>query len=75
MKVANNGLTIVVGGALGHFPEKFVVSALEKQIPKKPITDKERMITIYRCGCGTHLATLCDKDVCLLYTSPSPRDN
>lgn len=37
MKVANNGLTIVVGGALGHFPEKFVVSALKKQIPKKPL--------------------------------------
>ncbi len=39
------------------------IPAIEKQIPKKPITDKERMITIYRCGCGTHLATLCDKDV------------
>lgn len=37
MKVVNNGLTIEINGALGHFPKEFVVSALEKQIPKKPI--------------------------------------
>ena len=37
MKVVNNGLTIEIGGALGHFPKEFVVSALEKQIAKKPI--------------------------------------
>ena len=43
--------------------EKAIINALEKQIPKKPITDKERMITIYRCGCGKHLVTLCDKDI------------
>lgn len=36
MKVVNNGLTIEIKGALGHFPKEFVVSALEKQIPKKP---------------------------------------
>ena len=35
MKIVNNGLTIVIDGALGHFPEEFVKSALEKQIPKK----------------------------------------
>ena len=48
MKVANNGLTIVVGGALGHFPEKFVVSALEKQIPKKP---KDHPLSDGKCPC------------------------
>lgn len=37
MKVVNNGLTITIDGAMGHFPKEFVVSALEKQIPKKPI--------------------------------------
>ena len=63
MKVGANRLEIFVGGGYKEFTEKEVTSALEKQIPKKPITDKERMITIYRCGCGTHLATLCDKDV------------
>ena len=36
MKVVNNGLTIEIGGAFGHFPKEFVISALEKQIPKKP---------------------------------------
>jgi hypothetical protein len=36
MKIVNNGLTTVVDGALGHFPKEFVVSALKKQIPKKP---------------------------------------
>lgn len=36
MKVVNNGLTIEINGAFGHFPKEFVVSALEKQIPKKP---------------------------------------
>ena len=36
MKVVNNSLTIEINGALGHFPKEFVVSALEKQIPKKP---------------------------------------
>ena len=35
MKVVNNGLTITIDGAMGHFPKEFVVSALEKQIPKK----------------------------------------
>ena len=35
MKVVNNGLTITINGAMGHFPKEFVVSALEKQIPKK----------------------------------------
>ena len=48
MKVANNGLTIVVGGALGHFPEKIVVSALEKQIPKKP---KDHPLSDGKCPC------------------------
>lgn len=37
MKVVNNGLTITLNGTMGHFPKEFVVSALEKQIPKKPI--------------------------------------
>lgn len=36
MKIVNNGLTTVVDGALGYFPKEFVVSALEKQIQKKP---------------------------------------
>lgn len=40
MKVVNNGLTIEIGGAFGHFPKEFVISALEKQIPKKPINRK-----------------------------------
>jgi hypothetical protein len=35
MKVVNNGLTITINGAMGHFPKEFVISALEKQIPKK----------------------------------------
>ena len=41
MKVANNGLTITIDGAMGHFPKEFVVSALEKQIPKKVIKTEE----------------------------------
>lgn len=36
MKIVNNGLTIVVGGALGHFPKEFVSTALEKQTRKEP---------------------------------------
>ncbi len=38
MKIVNDGLTIEINGdALYiHFPKEFVVSALEKQIPKKP---------------------------------------
>jgi len=39
MKIVNNGLTIEIGGAIGHFPKEFVISALEKQIPKKPIKE------------------------------------
>lgn len=64
MKVVNNGLTIEIGGAFGHFPKEFVVSALEKQIAKKPTVHKvegnEIKIgngwwcngtTVYKCPC------------------------
>lgn len=37
MKITGNNLTLVVDGALGHFPEEFVKRAIEKQLPKKPI--------------------------------------
>ena len=36
MKIVGNGLEVVIGGTFGYFPKEFVISALEKQIPKKP---------------------------------------
>ena len=71
MIVVNNGLTIEINGALGHFPKEFVVSALEKQIPKKPIPQVvkggKRLIgngwwckgtTVYKCPCCNSWITL-----------------
>lgn len=58
MKVVNNGLTIEISGALGHFPKEFVVSALEKQMPKKVIeqTENDREFLDYVCpNCKTTL--------------------
>lgn len=61
MKVVNNGLTIKIGGAFGHFPKEFVVSALEKQIPKKPT------IHGYREGRGintiSYTCPVCNKHI------------
>ncbi len=50
MKVVNNGLTIEINGALGHFPKEFVVSALEKQIPKKPRADDDGWLCCPTCN-------------------------
>ena len=54
MEVVNNGLTIEINGALGHFPKEFVISALEKQIPKKPILD-----TIFPSGVKWYFCPAC----------------
>lgn len=53
MKITGNNLTIVVDGALGHFPEEFVKSAIEKKIPKKVEiqTEDDREFIDYVCPC------------------------
>jgi hypothetical protein len=55
MKVVNNGLTITIDGAMGHFPKEFVVSALEKQIPKKPIENRYPWAICPICGGSVYL--------------------
>lgn len=60
MRVVNNGLTITFNGTMGHFPKEFVVSALEKQIPKKPIIhgvrDRDINTISYTCSvCNKHI--------------------
>jgi hypothetical protein len=54
MKVVNNGLTIEFDGTMGHFPKEFVVSALKKQITKKPVIPFDSIYQEYECPMCPH---------------------
>ncbi len=53
MKITGNNLTIIVDGAVGHFPEQFVKTAIEKRLSKKVIeqTEEDRVFIDYECPC------------------------